>query len=620
MSGVDIAGVASAIMAMMETVLQKTSWLIVTEERVDVSVVDSLEKQHREMEQLLAKVRSDQSVRTTERQDFQVAAERCHKLVRDLLDDLDKMRSTSWLGLKGVFKRDRLIAQRQSLIRKEEELEQALHILQYKTRLASGQPVDVTAHAKATIETANPKPIIPAGTTATERQYAASEASKSMKEPEHGTSQPEVCMSYQSPWALKRILCLGGTEIQAMACLYVLEELMDMIAELEQSGKKWVAVESSSSSPLYSPRDSKGDKPSQDHDSKSTRHYRFRPCHYFDYICGSGVGGTSAVMLGNMRFSVPEVIERSKALFDLKPLTYPLLSVSTSRLVSFRRKNSLPLKRTLEEKLTGRGPGTQFGATWHPSDSQHAKLQSDVYVCRTICVTALQAKKGIQCPYILRSYEVHEEHGQEENPIHLRNAYKDTSNMSIVDACMASVPVPLYSRSVKITGVGRFKDATMLHVNPAWEVYQEIGALNNGKHPVQCLVYIDSMDARSKENVADPDDYRSRVNDKLQYTLGEAFRHFDVLDEEVRTATRGRQQSYKSVEGVDNDSALNAIKESAEAFCQHKRESLLRCAETLVQARRDRAQTREWSRFASLKVPRHNNMTNSGKPTRTVTV
>jgi patatin-like phospholipase/acyl hydrolase len=76
-------------------------------------------------------------------------------------------------------------------------------------------------------------------------------------------------MASQSPL---RILCLDGGGVKGLSSLYILKELMAQIRRNKKSGGR----------------------------SKPRSH--FRPCDYFDLICGTGTGGLLAIMLGRLQY------------------------------------------------------------------------------------------------------------------------------------------------------------------------------------------------------------------------------------------------------------------------------------------------------------------------------
>lgn len=84
----------------------------------------------------------------------------------------------------------------------------------------------------------------------------------------------------EDPWSRKLVLSLDGGGERGFQSILVLSQLMEAIRHIEG-------------------RDSKP-----------------KPCHYFDYIVGTGTGGLLAIMLGRLRTRVDECFEAYQRLAD----------------------------------------------------------------------------------------------------------------------------------------------------------------------------------------------------------------------------------------------------------------------------------------------------------------
>lgn len=152
--------------------------------------------------------------------------------------------------------------------------------------------------------------------------------------------------AYIDIWQYQRILTLDGVGAKGLFSLYVLQRLMDEVAKIEQTTEPHAL--SSASSPLYLPV-----KDTTSWAIQSTAS-QFRPCHYFDYICGSGMGGINALMLGTLRLSVNDAIDRAKCIYDgleWRLSSRPVSSFSWPGAGNWKAKNSSNLRFLLWKYL-----------------------------------------------------------------------------------------------------------------------------------------------------------------------------------------------------------------------------------------------------------------------------
>jgi hypothetical protein len=151
------------------------------------------------------------------------------------------------------------------------------------------------------------------------------------------TSAPPVHRGSGAIWRAQRILNLEGESLLSLSALYILRELLKIISEIERDQGAF----SSAASPLF--RHMKTGTSEQDE-------LPFRPCHYFDFISGASFGGISAVMLGIMRLTIDETIERCQRILiaiDPSVSKTPVSFVSWDR----KSKNSDTLKQNLSCEL-----------------------------------------------------------------------------------------------------------------------------------------------------------------------------------------------------------------------------------------------------------------------------
>jgi hypothetical protein len=83
---------------------------------------------------------------------------------------------------------------------------------------------------------------------------------------------------------------IGGGGVRALYQLYFLKQLMEKIALYERKTGGERNESSSADSPLFHFRLKKGEmQPNKPR--LSLRQDTYLPCHYFDYIGGTGIGG-----------------------------------------------------------------------------------------------------------------------------------------------------------------------------------------------------------------------------------------------------------------------------------------------------------------------------------------
>jgi hypothetical protein len=411
-------------------------------------------------------------------------------------------------------------------------------------------------------------------------------------EPQLGAAEPEKAKAKEArdserrssndPWARLRVLTLGGTFFEALSDLYVLARLMDHVAEEELSSDP--KAESSSSSPLYSPIQP------LNNDQK----YNFRPCHYFDHICGSGFSGISAVMLGTMRFSVPEAI----------PMMHAILRAAVpapKRTHTHAHPRPEDLMDVLEQTLTGSRGTSEDSSKGHKSSSmQPATLKANSDMCQTSCVVALKSEneKSDYSTLLLRSYERGSTPYASHEPESISRTYVDKlSEQPIASACILLVASQFHRKwtGPDHKGAGekfKVKDTRRLDINPAWEAYKEASDLcSDGTGSLQFLCSIDSAASTPNEKVMHV--AQSRYYEQLGHLMPGSFWLFETETPSLVS------HAYEGLETL-----IKSIESGAKSYCEKNKTLLQRCAKVLVHARRVRAQTMRWSKFAGLNVTR----------------
>ncbi|EME85555.1 uncharacterized protein MYCFIDRAFT_171462 [Pseudocercospora fijiensis CIRAD86] len=359
------------------------------------------------------------------------------------------------------------------------------------------------------------------------------------------------------PWQGQIVLSLDGSDLRGFAILIVLRVLLEEIEDQEILRDPWIS--DSYSSPRYQVADedtsrSRKGRPSYDH---------FRPCHYFDYICGSGTGGIAAVMLGTMRYSIHDTIDVNTEIWsEISPgLSRVFRSMPQIPTKSPKSQNSLAMMDSLRRAL----------------DAPDAhRMRADEGKCQSIVYVAYKPRKGIMQSWSITSFEPSAVERQRRQAV---SQYIDTDNILVIDACRATSAAPKLFKKVELDSVkhGSFRDGGLYRSNPAEDVYREI----NTRHrqdgsTVKALLSIGGRTARS---FSEEDDRMLRE-----------WQRIDSFDyDRIPCATSGK--------------SLRSIEEQAESLCQEGmpiRSTLRKWAILLVDIRHERCRTSRWETYAGL--------------------
>lgn len=155
------------------------------------------------------------------------------------------------------------------------------------------------------------------------------------------------------------------------------------------------------------------------------------------------------------------------------------------------------------------------------------------------------------------------------------NTQSQTCDISVVDACRASLASPIWFESVKIPGFGRFRDGSLLDINPALETYHEMRDIRrDSRESIQCVLSIGTR--------------RSIAPDPM---------------EERALSRRGFRYLRLSVDPEVDRPKVEEVQAQAREYIERVRTQLEEWAHYLVALRRQRAQTVKWSRYAGLRLP-----------------
>lgn len=416
-------------------------------------------------------------------------------------------------------------------------------------------------------------------------------------------------------WRGELVLSLDGGGVRGFATLIILEGLRDAIAEEESRDPH---VLDSYSSPLF--QTSKWTTRHEDrkqHDSSvPTNPDAYRLCHYFDYICGSSFGGMAAVMLGAMRCTVGETLDYSRNIWRTTIHTSPKFLIPLPALqLPNKERNSVSMRTKLQRTLGERSvsnEGVVSTGIAHRTVTTPT-LNTTYGRCQTIVFAIQESSDGKVRPYAFRSYPLDSTtdfRSRSESRHGVLNPESDTSNVSVVDACLATSAVPSLFRKVKIPTLdGCFVDGGVWRTNPAEDVYRELQVRHQSQSPpVRALLSVGGRPAlrestRQWESLA-------RSIDRIGELIHDDKDRFGDF---LRTRQSHQQLKYDRLlcetttkPSVHIDRMLASIEQEARDFVRtdRKTQDILRSwAVFLVKVRRQRSRTARWAVYAGLKLP-----------------
>lgn len=373
------------------------------------------------------------------------------------------------------------------------------------------------------------------------------------------------------PWARKSILCLDGGEKQIISTLLILRELVMKIEEIE--GSREPRAESSADSSLAELR-----QKSRLREGGIGSSSKFLLCHYFDYIAGSGIGGLIAIMLGRLRMSVNDVLERYKGVEEIFDQTQRRKITNIFKHDSRQQR----LKSTIR--------------SWRPAQSspeeEERLFQSDSTRCRTIVCSLSGPENGILTPHLFRTYEL-----QQDNCF-------DTW-----DIARATTAAPVFFKKYMVGG-HRFVDGGVGLNNPSIQVLREVDKVHHQPQTHDPIDLFVSLGCRISPSVTVR---RPRKSKSQKHSTSHVRSPSEAVHEVMQSESGHRMFSYYRIEAeVDvSDDPPSELEGSnywnTKCFEDFAREYLMkpevqerlkRCAELLVSKRRDRSETMRWESFA----------------------
>ena len=374
-----------------------------------------------------------------------------------------------------------------------------------------------------------------------------------------------------SVWFRKLILTLDGGGIRGYSALIILRALMKEIARIEAIHE--TPAMSSSETPNI---------PADAIPAEVLRKGSYLPCHYFDYIAGTGFGGLIGIMLGMLGMSVQECIDEFHRQNKSIPLTNEL-----PRAINFpllHRPSTWPTEKTrsfydtfahFAATATSRSAppsaASSRATTESTSGEEASEFIKNTFQCQTIAwCTEVEGRE--RRPFSFCTYEVRRD---EEKQISIPEVAKAITTPS------SSSFKPFKHR------FGEFVDGSKQIRDPTLEVVKEINWLMDvpGEPAIDLLLSLgtDEHTAWFYEKL------RKRVVPPPGLSEEEKGRSYlDYHRFEVPNIKLGLRKKY----------FLREIEESTDAWLATQADQISQYAALLVQRRRARAETNGWETFA----------------------
>ncbi|OCK84953.1 FabD/lysophospholipase-like protein [Lepidopterella palustris CBS 459.81] len=394
-----------------------------------------------------------------------------------------------------------------------------------------------------------------------------------------------------SCWSRQVVLSLDGGDIRGLSELYILQRIFQAIARLE---RELDGATSSSCSPLLgSPNADDDAESSQSNIAISTEGYL--PCHYFDYIGGTSMGGVSAVMLGRLRLSIDKTIEH-----------YENIWASVANEVSQYRQH-IPGRRLRSGYTEGlRKALNNIVPKAHPASAGKTideTFRSDASLCRTLVLAVqIDRENGVRRPYLFRSYTFKDRSATAVN----RNKTSETEGTPLHAVCRATSAAPNYFQSV-IIDKKKFRDGSIWMANPSMELYREVHSMHpDHPSPIYCLLSIGCGKQK-----------RSRYLPNISMRAASLYNWEQQQVDDVLTARKSQGEDFDYVRFLGpadladpkpsdwrqdgtRRKTVERIRISTARYCDNPGVSaqIDATARQLVQYRRQRARTAHWERFA----------------------
>ncbi|KAK0617365.1 patatin-like phospholipase-domain-containing protein [Immersiella caudata] len=391
-----------------------------------------------------------------------------------------------------------------------------------------------------------------------------------------------------TPWAKTLILTLDGGGIRGYSSLIILRALMKEIALVEQT------LEPHALSSAHTDRIDPDTIPDY-----VLRKGQYLPCHYFDYIAGTSVGGLIAIMLGMLGKGVEDCITEFKRQNKSIPLPddTPIMGLDFPLL---HRRSTWPTRRTrsffdtfAKFSATATARARPHSATNQATNSSPTSSQQDDTESVATTDTVEFKKDSLQCQTLAWCTEVEEHKKRRPYAFCTYKEEEESDKLVSIPEVAKAITTP-WSSSFKPfkLGSGQFVDGSKQIRDPTLEVLKEITALLSGpgEPPIDLLLSLgtDEHHAWFYEKLGRPSSMGSSPSQAdIDKEEGKSFIHYHRF--EVTDIRLGLRKKYY----------LRDIEEATEKWLagDHQKE-IPRYAEMLVSRRRARAATTRWETFA----------------------
>ncbi|KAK3692634.1 patatin-like phospholipase-domain-containing protein [Podospora appendiculata] len=400
-----------------------------------------------------------------------------------------------------------------------------------------------------------------------------------------------------TPWARKLILTLDGGGIRGYSSLVILRAIMHEIACVEQS------VEPGALSSAHTDRIEPDMIPAEVY-----KKGQYLPCHYFDYIAGTSVGGLIAIMLGILGRSTEDCIAefhrqniKAISLTNTHPtvaLEFPLL----------HRRSTWPTKQArsffdnftkFSLTSTSKRP---LKTTPCPTSSEQEQespttgFRKSSLECQTLawCTEVTSPTSARPRPYAFCTYKEDNNDDDDDDAA----ASSPSQLLSIPEVAKAITTPATHAFKPFRLGAGQFVDGSKQIRDPTLEVLKELSALldGGGDMAIDLLLSLgadehhaswlyDKLLRRSVTARGEEEPWWRRDISKEEGRSYREYHRFEVPD--IRLGLRRRK-------------FLGEIEAATERWLrdERQRERVRRYAEVLVERRRERAGTARWETFA----------------------
>lgn len=370
------------------------------------------------------------------------------------------------------------------------------------------------------------------------------------------------------PWDKRAVLSLDAGGVRGYSSLLMLRALMREVEKVERSMN--LDARSSAYSPLI---DCSTDEDFAFSASQSKATSAYRPCHYFDFIAGTGTGGLIAIMLGRLRMSVDAAIE------EYMELSTKVFGKPSSRIQrSWTGFNSRTRMVNFRQLVGGLCPVL-------PSPLEEDKeFESDVNRCKTIVSSASS------------------DPDKDDQNIILFCSYK--KGPTIWEVARTTSATPTYFKPTKL-GKHLYYDSAAPFYNPTWDVLSEVKRVTGYSNAVDLLISIGGGNF----------EYGTARRLFGGHILHQNVTRVDPIHDSVLRESKEQHFNYCrfNVDGLEavrvdewvpnarSAGAFRQIEDSTEQYLQtlSVAAQIRDCAKTLVLTRLRRAHTMQWERFAT---------------------